>query len=137
MSEPAHGGNEAFGHLLGLAGTLHDGVAVARADDEEGILAEERVPAHVLAAFDALEQERVVGVLGDLQERGHRGEQVRDDLLADGDERAPARQLLEFFERRQFHDRERAGEADSTANAARRSSAAVRISAGSAARPVQ
>ena len=58
------------------------------ADDQERILAEERVAADVLAALDALEQERVVGVLGDFQERRDRRQQVGDDLLADRHERA-------------------------------------------------
>ena len=53
-----------------------------RAQDQERILAEERVAADVLAAFDAFEQERVVGVLGDLEERRDRRQQVGDDLLA-------------------------------------------------------
>ena len=78
-------------------------LAVARAQDQERILAEERVAADVLAAFDALEQERVVGVLGDLQERRHRRQQVGDDLLADRHERAAPRQFLELFKRRDFH----------------------------------
>ena len=76
-----------------------DRLAVARAQDQERILAEERVAADVLAAFDALEQERVVGVLGDLEERRDRRQQVGDDLLADRHERAALRQLHEFFER--------------------------------------
>ena len=80
-------------------------LAVARAQDQERILAEERVAADVLAALDALEQERVVGVLGDLQERRHRRQQVGDDLLADRHERAAPRQLLEFLKRRDFHRR--------------------------------
>ena len=74
-----------------------------RAQDQERILAEERIAADVLAALDALEQERVVGVLGDLQERRHRRQQVGDDLLAHGHERAAPRQLLEFVKRRDFH----------------------------------
>jgi hypothetical protein len=48
-----------------------------------GILAEEAVARDPLAAFDALEQERVVGVLGDLEERRRRRQQVREDLLVD------------------------------------------------------
>ena len=78
-------------------------LAVARAQDQERILAEERVAADVLAAFDAFEQKRVVGVLGDLQERRHRRQQIGDDLLADRHERAAPRQFLELFKRRDFH----------------------------------
>ena len=74
--------------------------AVAGAQDQERILAEERVAADVLAALDALEQERVVGVLGDLQKRRDRRQQVGDDLLAHRHERAAARQFLELLERR-------------------------------------
>ena len=71
----------------------------ARPQDQERILAEERIARDPLAAFDALEQERVVGVLGDLQERGDRRQQVRDDLLDHRHERAAPRQLHELFER--------------------------------------
>ena len=67
---------------------LDDGLAIARAQHDERILAEERVPADVLAAFDALEQERVVGVLGDAQERRDRRQQVGDELLDDRHEGA-------------------------------------------------
>ena len=72
--------------------------------DQKRILAEERVAADVLAAFDALEQERVVGVLGNLEKRRHRRQQIGDDLLADRHERAAPRQFLEFLKRRDFHD---------------------------------
>jgi hypothetical protein len=72
--------------------------------DEERVLAEEGVPAHVLPAFDALEQEGVVGMLGNLEERGDRRQQVGHDLLADGHERAAPRQLLELVKRRDLHD---------------------------------
>ena len=85
------------------AAALDRRLAVPRAQDQERILAEERVAADVLAAFDAFEQERVVGVLGDLQERRHRRQQIGDDLLADRHERAAPRQFLELFKRRDFH----------------------------------
>ena len=77
--------------------------AVSRPQNQERILAEERVAADVLAALDALEQKRVVGVLGDLQERRDRREQIGDDLLAHRHERAAPRQLLELLKRRDFH----------------------------------
>ena len=73
------------------------------AQHQERILAEERVARDLLAAFDALEQERVVGVLGDLEERRHRRQQVRDDLLDHRHERAAPRQLHELFEGRLLH----------------------------------
>ncbi len=78
-------------------------LAAARPHDEERILAEERVARHLLAAFDRLEQERVVGVLRHLEERRDRRQQVGDDLLVDRHERAALRQLLEFVERRDLH----------------------------------
>ena len=78
-------------------------LAVARPQHEEGILAEEAVAGDPLAAFDALEQERVVGVLGDLEEGRRRRQQVGEDLLVDGHERAARRQLRELFERRLLH----------------------------------
>ena len=74
-----------------------------RAQDQERILAEERIPSDVFAPFDAFEQERVVGVLGDLQKRRDRREQVRDDFLADRDERSASGQFLEFFQRCDVH----------------------------------
>ena len=70
---------------------------------EERILAEERVASDVLAAFHALEQERVVGVLGDLQKRRDRRQQVRHDLAPHRHERAAPRQLHELVERRLLH----------------------------------
>ena len=76
----------------------------ARAQHEERVLAEERVARDLLAAFDALEEERVVGVLGDLQKGRDRRQQVRHDLLDDRHERAAPRQLHELFERRLLHD---------------------------------
>jgi hypothetical protein len=79
------------------AAALQRQAAVVRAQDQERILSQEGVPAHVLASFDAFEEERVVGVLGDLQERRDRRQQIGDDFLAHGHERAAARQLLEFL----------------------------------------
>jgi hypothetical protein len=74
-----------------------------RAHDEEGILPQERVARHLLATLDGLEQERVVGVLGHLQERRHGRQQVGHDLFVDGHERAALRELLERFEGRDLH----------------------------------
>ena len=85
------------------AGLLHRRLRVAAAQDHERVLAEERVAADVLAALDALEQERVVGVLRDLQERRHRRQQVRHDLAPHRHERAAPRQLHELLERRCSH----------------------------------
>ena len=79
-------------------------VGSARLEDEERILAEERIAGDALATLDALEQEGVVGVLGDLEERGDRREQVRDDLLHHRHERAAARQIHELFVGCLFHD---------------------------------
>ena len=77
--------------------------AAARAEDQERILAEKRIARHVLAALDAFEQKGVVCVLGDLQERRHRRQQIGDDLLAHRHKRAAARQLLELLKRRDLH----------------------------------
>ena len=85
------------------AAALDRRAPLARPENQEGIFAEKRIPADVLAPFDALQQERVVRVLGDLQERGDRREQIGHDLLAHGHERAAPRQLLEFLKRRNFH----------------------------------
>jgi len=82
---------------------LHGGAAVARAQDQKRILAEKRVPPDVLAAFDALEEEGVVGVFGNLQERRHRRQQIRHDLLADGHKRATRGEIFELFKRRDLH----------------------------------
>ena len=73
-------------------------LAVARPEDEERILAQERIPADVLAAFHAFQEKRVVRVLGDFQERRDRREEVGHDLLDHRHERAAPGQLLEFVE---------------------------------------
>ena len=86
-----------------LSRPLDRRLAVARAQDQERILAEERIPSDVLAAFHAFQEKRVVRVLGDLQERRDRREQVGDDLLAHRHERAAPGQLLELVERCDLH----------------------------------
>ena len=91
----------AFG---GDARSSIDGLAAARSQHEERILAEERVARHAFAPLDALEQERVVGVFGDLQERRDRRQQVGDDLLDDRHERPAPGELHEFFEGRLLHE---------------------------------
>ena len=101
--QPAQRRDERLVALGRHARTVDDRLAVARAQHQERILAEERIPRDALAAFDALEEEGVVGVLGDLQERRHRREQVGDDLLDDRHERAAPREIDEFFERGLFH----------------------------------
>ena len=87
----------------GHAGLLDHGLAVAAAQDQERILAEERIAPDVLAAFDALEQEGVIGMLGDLEERRHRRQQVGDQLLAHRHERGALGQVHELFKRRLLH----------------------------------
>ena len=82
---------------------IDGGAAVARAQNQKRILAEKRVSADMLAALDALEQERVVRVLGDLQEGRNRRQQVGDDLLADRNEGSAPRQFLELLKRRNSH----------------------------------
>ena len=72
----------------------------------------------VLAAFDAFQQEGVVGVLGDFQKGRDRRQQVGDDFLADRHEGAAPRQFRELFKRGDFHVR---------VNSANRSSAAFLI----------
>ena len=118
--------NGFVGALRSGPAALDRGLAVPRAQDEKRILAEERVAADVLAALDALEQERVVGVLGDLQERRDRRQEVGDDLLAHRHERAALRQFHELVERRQLHVCDRDG-AIGRANERRRASAAARM----------
>ena len=116
--------------LLGVgghAGALDHGLAVAAAQDQERILAEERVAPDVLAALDALEQERVVGMLGDLEERRHRRQQVGHELLHHRHERGPLGQVHELFERRLLHCRSSVLSAMSGVIVARRASAASRI----------
>jgi hypothetical protein len=78
-------------------------LAIASAEDQKRILAEERIASHMLAAFDAFQQERVVRVLGDLQERRDRRQQVGDDFFAHRHESAAPRQFLELFKRRDSH----------------------------------
>ena len=86
-----------------LAGPLDRRRAAGRAQDQERVLAEERVAADVLAPFHALEQERVVRIFRDLQERRHRRKQVGHDLLADRDERAAPGQFRELLKRGDCH----------------------------------
>ncbi len=69
------------------------------------IFPEKRVTSDVLAAFDALQQKGVVGVLRDLEERRNRRQKVGDDLLANRHKRAAFGEIDEFIERRQFHER--------------------------------
>src|SRR4029078_1461382 len=64
---------------------------------------EERIARDLLAAFDRLQQERVVGVLGNLQESRDRRQHVGDDFLVDRHERPALRQVLELIETRQMH----------------------------------
>ena len=90
----------------------------------------------MLAALDALEQEGVVGVLGDLEERRHRRQQVGDDLLADRHERAARGQLDELFERRLLHTGVPASVLTAAAMAASRRSAASRRTRASGVTPV-
>ena len=82
---------------------IERGAAVPGPQNQERILAKERIAPHMLASFHALQEKGVVGVLGDLQERRYRREQIGDDLLAHGHERAAPGQLLELVKRRSFH----------------------------------
>ena len=101
--QPAQRRHERLVALGRHARPIDDRAPLLVPQHEERILAEERIARDLLAAFHALEQERVVGVLGDLQERRHRRQQVRDDLLDHRHERAAPRQLHELFERRLLH----------------------------------
>ncbi len=112
-------------------GALGDGLAIARAKDEKRILPEERIAGDVLSAFDALEEKRVVGMLGNLEEGGDRGQQIGADLLPHRDERRVLGQRSEFLEGREPH-----GYAASRARTASRSVAAARIRSTEGRRPV-
>jgi len=57
----------------------------------------------LFATFDALKEKRVVGVLRDFQERGHRRQQVGNDFLDDRYEGAAPREIHELFERCLLH----------------------------------
>ena len=83
---------------------LDGGLAAARTQHQEGVLAEERVAGDLLATLDALEQEGVVGVLRDLEEGRDRRQQVGHDLLDHRHERAAPRQLHELVECRLLHN---------------------------------
>jgi hypothetical protein len=86
---------DAFGRNTG---PLDDRVAVARAQHDKRILSEERVASDVLSTLHAFEQKRVVGVLGNPEERRHRRQQVGHELPDDGHERASLRELDERVE---------------------------------------
>ncbi len=94
---PANGVDERLVERPRLARPLDDRRASARPQDEERVLAEKPVARHALATLDALEQERVVGVLGHLEERRHRREQVGHELLVDRHERPALCELHELF----------------------------------------
>ncbi len=88
----------------GEAGFLEDRPAVAGGpQDQERILPEERVAGDPLAAFDALEEERVIGVLRDPQERRDRGQQVGRHLANHRHEGAAASECDELVEGRGAH----------------------------------
>ncbi len=89
--------------LGGDAAAIDDRLAAARLQHQERILAEEGVARDALAALDALEQERVVGVFRDLEEGRDRRQEVGDDLLHDGHERAAPGKLDELFESGLLH----------------------------------
>ena len=99
----ARGRDERLVRFRRLAGAVDGRPAAARPQDQERILAEERVAPHLLAAFHRFEQERVVGMLGDLEEGGHRRQKVGHDLLVDRHERPALRELPEFVEGRYMH----------------------------------
>src|ERR1051325_6904963 len=96
-------GDEGLLRFGGLPRAIDNRLPFAGSQNEKRILAEERIAAHVLAALHGFEEECVIGVLGNLQERGDRRQQIRNDFLVDGNKRAPLRQLPEFFERCYAH----------------------------------
>src|SRR5262249_39177213 len=85
------------------AAALDDRAALPRRENQEWVLPEERIAPHVLAALDALQEERVVGVLGDLEKCRDGRQKVCDELLAARHERAAPRQTLELIKRGDFH----------------------------------
>ena len=92
--------------LVGLARdtrSIDSRSGAALPEHEERIFSQEGITGDLLASFDALEQERVIRVLGNLEKRGHGRQQVRDDFLDDRHERSAARQFHEFVERCLFH----------------------------------
>ncbi len=101
--QPAQHGHERFAGLRRHARALDDRLPAARTEDEERVFSEEGVPRDLLAALHALEEKRIVGVLGDLQKRGDRREQVRHDFLHDRHKRTAPRQVHELIKRRLFH----------------------------------
>ena len=103
--QPAQHRNERLIGLGGDARSVHLRPAGARTQNEERVLAEKRVPRDLLSPFDALEEERVVGVLRDLEKRGDRRQQVRHDLANHRHERAAAREVCELVERCLLHER--------------------------------
>src|SRR4051794_20908881 len=78
--------------------SAHPGRAGSEMDPSPGTSS-----ADVLSALDAFEQERVIGIFGDLEEGRDRRQQVGNELLDDRHERAAPGELLEFFKRRDLH----------------------------------
>ena len=96
----AQGVDERLVGVGGHAGALHHRLPVAAAQDQERILAEKRIAPDVLAALDALEEERVIGMLGHLEERRHRRQQVGHQFLHHRHKRGPLGEVHELFKRR-------------------------------------
>jgi hypothetical protein len=96
--QPAQRRDERLVALGDLPRPLHRRLVVAGAENQERVLAEERIAADMFAAFHALQQEGVVGVFGNLEKGRHRRQQVGNQLLADRHECPAPRQFLELVE---------------------------------------
>ena len=71
--DPAQGPDEGLVEGGRLSALLEDSLAVTGAQDEERVLAEEGVAGHLLPALHALEEERVIGVFRNAEERKDTG----------------------------------------------------------------
>src|SRR5262249_32641509 len=101
--EPSQTLDEWLVRFAGHARPIDDRASTALPQPQKWILSQERVTGDPPSPFHALKEERVSGVLGNLQECRHRRQEIRNDLLDDRHKGSPPRQLDEFFEGCLFH----------------------------------
>jgi hypothetical protein len=82
-----------------LVAVLHADLLAVGLDPPERPAAEEAVPADLLAADDALEEEPAA-VAAEFRERGHRRQRVGDELAVDGDDGVRTSEGSKLVERR-------------------------------------
>ena len=100
-----HDAQRVVGELPGQAAVLDDDLVAASADDRAVPHAQEAVAAEPLAPDDALEEERVLGTVGQRQKRADRRREVRVDLTRHRNHVVLGGERDELFSARQYHVR--------------------------------